>query len=59
MRKEKTGIVRYSHVGSGNYNAVTAKIYGDIGYLTARPGVGMELETLFNIFVCYKMPDFT
>ena len=51
VRKEKTGIVRYSHVGSGNYNAVTAKIYGDIGYLTARPGVGMELETLFNILI--------
>ena len=47
-RKEKKGIARYSHIGSGNYNAVTAKIYGDIGYLTANPEVGLELEELFN-----------
>ena len=51
VRKEKTGLVRYSHIGSGNYNAVTAKIYGDIGYLTANPEVGVELEELFNIII--------
>lgn len=51
IRKEKTGIVRYSHIGSGNYNAVTAKIYGDIGYLTARPEIGLELEELFNVLI--------
>jgi polyphosphate kinase len=50
-RKEKTGLVRYSHIGSGNYNAVTAKIYGDIGYLTANKEVGLELEELFNILI--------
>lgn len=50
-RKEKTGIVRYSHIGSGNYNSVTAKIYGDLGYLTANPEVGIELEELFNIII--------
>ena len=49
VRKEKNKIVRYSHIGSGNYNAVTAKIYGDIGYLTANPEIGSELEDLFNI----------
>jgi polyphosphate kinase len=51
IRKEKTGLVRYSHIGSGNYNAVTAKIYGDIGYLTAKHEVGCELEELFNILI--------
>ena len=51
VRKEKSGMVRYSHIGSGNYNAVTAKIYGDIGYLTARHDVGTELEELFNILI--------
>lgn len=51
VRKEKTGLVRYSHIGSGNYNAVTAKIYGDIGYLTANPEVGVELEELFHIII--------
>ncbi|MDR1993410.1 MAG: polyphosphate kinase 1 [Nitrososphaerota archaeon] len=51
VRREKEGLVRYSHVGSGNYNAVTAKIYGDIGYLTANPEVGLELEALFNSLI--------
>jgi len=50
-RKEKSGIARYSHIGSGNYNAVTAKIYGDIGYLTANPEVGLELEDLFDAII--------
>lgn len=49
VRKEKAGVARYSHIGSGNYNSVTAKIYGDIGYLTARPEIGEELSELFNI----------
>jgi polyphosphate kinase len=51
VRREKTCIVRYSHIGSGNYNAVTAKIYGDIGYLTANSEVGAELEELFSILI--------
>jgi polyphosphate kinase len=50
-RKERKGITRYSHIGSGNYNAVTAKIYGDIGYLTANPEIGLELEDLFNAII--------
>ena len=50
-RKEKAGVARYSHIGSGNYNAVTAKIYGDIGYLTANPEVGLELEDLFEAII--------
>lgn len=49
VRKEKAGIISYSHIGSGNYNAVTAKIYGDIGYLTARSAIGKELSELFNV----------
>jgi polyphosphate kinase len=51
VKKEKDQITRFSHIGSGNYNAVTAKIYGDIGYLTANPEVGIELEELFNIII--------
>ncbi|MCW4000625.1 MAG: polyphosphate kinase 1 [Candidatus Bathyarchaeota archaeon] len=51
VRREKQGLARYSHVGSGNYNAVTARIYGDIGYLTARHDVGVELEELFGILI--------
>jgi len=51
VKKEKDQITRYSHIGSGNYNAATAKIYGDIGYLTANPEVGAELDELFNIII--------
>jgi polyphosphate kinase len=50
-RREKKGVTRYSHIGSGNYNAITAKIYGDIGYLTANPEIGLELEDLFNAII--------
>ncbi len=49
--REKTGIVRYAHIGSGNYNAVTAKIYGDIGYLTANQEIGEELAELFKMII--------
>lgn len=51
IRKDKKGTTRFSHIGSGNYNAVTAKIYGDIGYLTARPKIGKELEELFDLLI--------
>ena len=51
VRRERKGIARYSHIGSGNYNAVTTKIYGDLGYLTARPEIGAELSDLFNVLM--------
>jgi len=51
VKKEDGKIVRYSHIGSGNYNSVTAKIYADIGYLTSNPEVGEELAELFNIII--------
>ncbi len=51
VRKEKDKIARYCHIGSGNYNSATAKIYADIGYLTANPEVGKELSDLFHIII--------
>jgi polyphosphate kinase len=51
VKRENDKIVRYSHIGSGNYNSVTARIYADIGYLTSNPDVGNELNDLFNIIV--------
>ncbi|HYA77280.1 MAG TPA: polyphosphate kinase 1 [Verrucomicrobiae bacterium] len=51
VKKVDNKTVRYSHIGSGNYNSATAKIYGDIGYLTANADVGEELEELFNIII--------
>ncbi len=53
-RKDEKGITRFSHIGSGNYNAATARIYADIGYLTANPEIGEELETLFNLLATGK-----
>jgi polyphosphate kinase len=41
-------VTQYSHIGSGNYNSVTTRIYGDIGYLTANPEISEEVQDLFN-----------
>jgi polyphosphate kinase len=54
IRKEKTGIVRYSHISSGNYNTNTARVYGDIGYLTADHDIGSDVSDLFNSLTGYS-----
>ncbi|MCX6664780.1 MAG: polyphosphate kinase 1 [Euryarchaeota archaeon] len=54
VRREKEGIVRYSHLSSGNYNAVTGRIYGDIGYLTANKTIGEDVSHLFNALTGYS-----
>jgi polyphosphate kinase len=54
VRREEGGIRRYAHVGTGNYNAVTAAIYEDIGLLTADPDVGADLTDLFNLLTGYS-----
>jgi len=48
VRKESNKSTHYSHIGSGNYNSVTTRIYGDIGYLTANPEIGEEVLDLFH-----------
>ncbi len=48
VRKQNGKLVQYSHIGSGNYNSVTTRIYGDIGYLTANPQIGAEVLDLFH-----------
>ena len=48
VRKENGKLVQYSHIGSGNYNSVTTRIYGDIGYLTSNPEIGAEVLDLFH-----------
>ena len=40
VRKQNGKLVQYSHIGSGNYNSITTRIYGDIAYLTANPQIG-------------------
>ncbi len=48
VRKENGKFVQYAHLGSGNYNTVTTRIYGDIGYLTAKPEICAEVLDLFH-----------
>lgn len=54
VRKERSGIVRYSHLSSGNYNNVTTKVYGDLGYITTNPDIGMDVSNLFNALTGYS-----
>jgi len=48
VRRDTDGIRRYSHIGSGNYNQHTARIYTDLGLLTASPLIGADLTDIFN-----------
>jgi len=48
IRQEKGQLRHYSHVGTGNYNPKTSRLYEDFGLLTADPGVGRDLTRLFN-----------
>ncbi len=48
VRREGAQIRRYCHVGTGNYNPITADTYEDIGLLSARPELGQDLTELFN-----------
>lgn len=54
MRREGDRIVRYAHVGTGNYNETTAKTYEDVGMFTADPAIGSDLTDLFNYLTGYS-----
>ena len=54
VRKEPDGIRRYAHVGTGNYNASTARMYTDIGLVTARPAVVEDVANVFNYLTGYS-----
>lgn len=54
VRREAGGVRRYAHVGTGNYNPVTATLYEDIGLLTADPEIGADLTDLFNLLTGYS-----
>ena len=53
VREEHGGMVRYCHVGTGNYNSRTARIYEDCGLLTADPEIGADLTHMFNYLTGY------
>ncbi|HET9690546.1 MAG TPA: polyphosphate kinase 1 [Acidimicrobiales bacterium] len=54
VRREGTGIRRYCHIGTGNYNSTTARAYEDLGILTADPDLGADLTDLFNYLTGYS-----
>jgi polyphosphate kinase len=53
VRQEDDGIRRYCHVGTGNYNERTARLYEDVGLLTCDPDIGADLTQLFNYLTGY------
>jgi polyphosphate kinase len=54
VRAEEDSIRRYCHIGTGNYNPKTARIYEDIGLLSADPDLGADLTDLFNFLTGYS-----
>jgi polyphosphate kinase len=54
VRKESDGIRRYVHLGTGNYNDVTAGLYTDMGMFTAKESYGSDVSTLFNLLSGYS-----
>jgi len=60
VREETDGIRRYCHIGTGNYNPRTARLYEDLGLLTCDPDIGSDLTQLFNLLTGYaREPQFT
>ncbi|MCU1486314.1 MAG: ppk [Actinomycetia bacterium] len=53
VRQEPDGVRRYCHIGTGNYNERTARIYEDLGLLTCDPQIGADLSQLFNYLTGY------
>lgn len=56
VRREDGAIKRYVHLGTGNYNDVTAKLYTDIGLLTSNPYFGSDASAIFNMLSGYSKP---
>ncbi|HLG71702.1 MAG TPA: polyphosphate kinase 1 [Chloroflexota bacterium] len=54
VRREPDGIRRYVHVGTGNYNRATARLYTDVGVLTCREDVGADVSDVFNFLTGYS-----
>ena len=59
VRREDDGIRRYCHIGTGNYNSETARIYEDLGLFTADAAIGADLTDLFNYLTGFSQPPRT
>ena len=49
LRRDEDGLRRYAHLGTGNYNAATTRLYTDIGMITARPEITADVAEVFNL----------
>ena len=56
VRREQDGIRRYLHMGTGNYNDITARFYTDIGMFTCNEKFGEDASSLFNVITGYSTP---
>lgn len=56
VRREEDGIRRYVHLGTGNYNDATAKLYTDIGLMTCSEAIGEDATAVFNMLSGYSEP---
>ncbi|WP_260525464.1 RNA degradosome polyphosphate kinase [Apilactobacillus apisilvae] len=58
VRKEESGIKRYMHMGTGNYNDVTAKLYTDMGIFTCNQEMGVDATNIFNMLSGFSQPPY-
>lgn len=56
VRREPTGVRRYLHFGTGNYNEITARLYTDVSYLTANEALATDASLFFNTITGYSQP---
>lgn len=56
VRRERDGIRRYVHLGTGNYNATTARIYTDLGLMTCREDIASDVSDVFNFLTGFSNP---
>jgi len=56
VRREESGIKRYVHLGTGNYNDITAALYTDMGLFTANEYIGADASAVFNMLSGYSEP---